>query len=40
MNTTGYFVFKGVYKNNDVEYFFEKRKDKSIIFHFIKLHKK
>ena len=36
----GYFVFKGNYKNNYVEYFFEKRKDKSIIFHFIKLHKK
>ena len=36
----GYFVFKGEYKNNDVEYFFEKRKDTSIIFHFIKLHKK
>ena len=36
----GYFVFKGEYKNNDVEYLFEKRKDGSILFHFIKLHKR
>jgi len=36
----GYFVFKGEYRNNDVEYMFEKRKDGSIIFHFIKLHKR
>ena len=35
----GYFVFNGVYKNNNVEYLFEKRKDGSITFHFIKLHK-
>ena len=39
-DVSGYYVFSGVFKNNDVEYMFEKRKDGTIIFHFIKLHKK
>ena len=38
-SVSGYYVFNGVFKNNTVEYMFEKRKDGSIIFHFIKLHK-
>ncbi|MDR0419415.1 MAG: hypothetical protein LBH34_04310 [Prevotellaceae bacterium] len=39
-NVEGYFIFNGMYKNNNVEYLFEKRVDGTIVFHFIKLHKK